>query len=192
MANEDGRLARGEATRRTMLAAATTIVARQGMSELTHRAVASAAGVSPALVAYHFANTHALRRATLAYVGDRVAAQLGLLLGPTPDPAEVPSIAADLAVWLATDLHDEAAAMHEFLAAATRDPGLRPSVDALLEKAADLIEPLSGSRELAVTAGTFFLGFTMITMARGGADDPEELRTQVVRLISAFDPSVGA
>ena len=50
----DGRRRRGDASRRAILAAATAVIAAEGPSALTHRAVATEAGVPPGRVAYHF------------------------------------------------------------------------------------------------------------------------------------------
>ena len=50
----DGRRRRGEASRRALLDAATSVIAADGMAALTYRAVAEAAQVPLARVAYHF------------------------------------------------------------------------------------------------------------------------------------------
>lgn len=54
MTATDGRRVRGDASRRAILDAATEVIAAQGPAALTHRAVARAAGVPLARVAYHF------------------------------------------------------------------------------------------------------------------------------------------
>lgn len=50
----DGRIARGEASREAILAAAARVIVDDGVDALTHRAVAQAAGVSLARVSYHY------------------------------------------------------------------------------------------------------------------------------------------
>lgn len=50
----DGRRQRGDASRRALLAAATTVLVEDGVGSLTHRAVAERAGVPLARVSYHF------------------------------------------------------------------------------------------------------------------------------------------
>ena len=50
----DGRRQRGDASRRAIVEAAARRIAEAGVGTLTHRAVADAAGVPPARVAYHF------------------------------------------------------------------------------------------------------------------------------------------
>src|SRR6478672_12155649 len=50
----DGRRLRGETSRARILGAATSVISRDGLGALTHRAAADAAGVPLARVAYHF------------------------------------------------------------------------------------------------------------------------------------------
>ncbi len=50
----DGRLQRGEASRRAILAAASQVIVDDGVDALTHRAVAEAAGVPLARISYHY------------------------------------------------------------------------------------------------------------------------------------------
>ena len=186
--NADGRLARGEATRASLLDAATTIVARRGVEALTHRAVATEAGVSHALVAYHFPTADRLRRATLAHAGDRLTNRLAELLSDSPDPAGVPDVAGDLAVTMVTDLRDESVTLYELMAQATRDPELHSTLDDLICRIADLIEPLSGDHRLAATAATALLGVILTAMAMGRDQYVDILRAQVVALVERFDP----
>ncbi|MCL2453942.1 MAG: TetR family transcriptional regulator [Micrococcales bacterium] len=194
MATTDGRLARGEASRAAMLAAATRVVAYQGIQALTHRAVAAEAGVSHARVAYHFASAADLRQATLSAAGDRIVDQLGALMPPadaeprTLDPMRVPEGAAQLAVHMVTDLRDETTTLYTLMAEATRDEGLRTAVGAITDRIADLVEPLSGSRELATTAAAALLGTVLVAMAEGVDQDPEAVRAQAASLVEHFDP----
>jgi AcrR family transcriptional regulator len=50
----DGRRRRGQASRRAILDAAAAVITEAGVHALTHRAVAAAADLPPARVAYHF------------------------------------------------------------------------------------------------------------------------------------------
>lgn len=68
---EDGRRRRGEASRRSILDAATTVIVRDGVDGLTHRAVAEEAGVPLARVSYHFPTIEDLMvSATARYLED--------------------------------------------------------------------------------------------------------------------------
>lgn len=67
----DGRRARGDASRRTILRAAIGCITDEGVAKLTHRSVAAAAGLSPARVSYHFpAVDDLLVAASTAYLVD--------------------------------------------------------------------------------------------------------------------------
>lgn len=188
MVEADGRLARGEASRTAMLLAATQVVASGGIQALTHRAVASQLGVSHARVVYHFASIGDLRRATLALAGDRIVDQLALLMGDAPDPSRVPQMAGQLAIDMVTTLRDETVALYALMAEATRDERLRAAMEEVTSRIAGMVEPLSGSRELASLAASALLGFVLIAMAEGRDSDPEALRAQAVDLVEHFDP----
>ena len=184
----DGRLARGEATRVAILTAATSIVARLGAGALTHRAVAAEVGVSHALVTYHFSTADALKRSALLHAGKRLTDRLSELLGDSPVPADVPTVVADLAVTMVTDLRDETITLYELMAQATRDPALHSTLSTIICHVADLIEPLSGSHILATTASTALLGTILTAMALGRDQDPHILHTHIITLVQRFDP----
>ena len=171
-----------------MLAAATRIVATDGIQALTHRAVAAAIGVPHARVVYHFTSVADLRQATLLQAGHRIVDHLADLIDGNPDPAQVPALAAELAVGVVTVLRDETVTLYALMAQATRDQNLRPAVDEVNARIADLIEPLSGDRSLASMAAAALLGVVLVAMAEGGDADPEELRAQVTGLVTHFDP----
>jgi len=163
---------------------------------LTHRAVAAQAGVSHARVVYHYASVAELRHAALAAAEDRIVDRLGELMGQpgdapgTMEPALVPQVAAQLAVHMVTDLRDETTTLYTLMAEATRDEELRTAVSAMSSRIADLMEPLSGSRELATMAGAALLGIILVAMSRGLDRDPEAVRTQAMALVEHFDPHV--
>jgi AcrR family transcriptional regulator len=81
----DRRVARGEATRAQILAAAREILKEQGHAAMTTRAVADRAGVQLSLVHYHFGGKRGLLVAVLEYENDRLLArQRELYAGPDP------------------------------------------------------------------------------------------------------------
>ncbi|MCL2850025.1 MAG: TetR family transcriptional regulator [Micrococcales bacterium] len=193
MATTDGRLARGEASRAALLEAATRVVASHGVQALTHRAVAAEAGVSHARVVYHYASAAQLRQATLAAAGNRIVERLGGLMHPAEapgatEPAFVPQVAAQLAVHMVTDLRDEATTLYTLMAEATRDDDLRTAVRAISSQTADLMEPLSGSRELAAMAAGALLGTILVAMAEGLDTDPGAVHARATALVQFFDP----
>lgn len=188
MGRQDGRLARSEASKKAILNAATSIVETSGLSSLTHRAVAAAAGVSHALVTYHFATAAALRLATFDHAIVRLTGELELLLADLPDPSGVPRMGSDLAVRMVTDLRAEAFTAYELLLAASRDPELRPVALGLTDRIADLLEPVAGSRDRAKAASIALLGNVLASMAIGADLELEAFRADLVLLIDHFDP----
>lgn len=188
MTETDGRLARGEASRAVMLEAASQIIATEGIQALTHRAVATQIRVSHALVVYHFASVTELRQATLLEAGRRIVDRLAELLGANADPAQVPALAAKLAVEMVTSLRNQTVTLFALMAQATRDEGLRPAVEQVTVRIADLIEPLSGYRKLANNAASALLGLVLAAMAEGHDKQLETFRDQVIDLVEHFDP----
>ena len=74
------------------------------------------------------------------------------------------------------------------LCRATRDPDLHSTLDDLICRIADLIEPLSGDHRLAATAATALLGAILTAMAMGRDQHLDLIRTQVIELVDRFDP----
>jgi DNA-binding transcriptional regulator YbjK len=102
------------------------IVSRDGYAALTHRSVAIEAGVSHALVAYHFSTMPELvAEALQREVGGSI--ERANLAPPSGAAAD---FAADLPGFLADD-PDSAAFQYEIVLAARHHPELRPGVQSL-------------------------------------------------------------
>ena len=113
--------------RREILAAATTVLARQGNRGLTHRAVDREAGLPEGSSSAYFRTRDALIGALGDFVADRLAADvraLGDRLASCPGDHEraVAEVSRLFSRWL--DQPDLLAARLELSVAATRDPGL--------------------------------------------------------------------
>jgi len=186
---QDGRLARSEVSKKAILNAATSIVATDGLSCLTHRAVAATAGVSHALVTYHFATAVALRQAVFGHTIDRLTGELELLLADLHDSSQVPRMGSDLAVRMVTDLRAETLTAYELMLAASRDPDLRPVAVALTDRIADLLEPVAGDRDRAKAASLALLGNVLASMATEADHDLQAFRAGIMQLIDHFDPT---
>lgn len=72
----DGRRLRGEASRRAIVQAAIRVLSRDGLAAVTHRAVATEAGVSVALTTYHFGTLDDLLAAALTELSRAGATRL--------------------------------------------------------------------------------------------------------------------
>jgi AcrR family transcriptional regulator len=127
-----------DARRLSLIEATARVLARDGASGASVRAIALEAGVSPGLVAHHFGGVDALIAATYAHVGEQVAAALDAAVeGAGSDPRArlmayvaanfAPPIAdrALLATWTAfwglVIARGEIAALHDAQYARYRD-----------------------------------------------------------------------
>ena len=188
MGNEaDGRLARGAARRNLLLDAATRVVAGSGSGSLTHRAVATEAGVSIASVTYHFASIGELRRATLEHAGSSIGLDLAaLVMAASSRVDETPEICAAFAVQLVTTRRVETAAVFELIVAAGHDEELRPTVALFNGMLADLLAPYEGDRRSALVVGAAIQGLLIAQLASAFPADAEELGIAVADLIRRY------
>lgn len=94
MVNEsDGSAGRGDNTREALIAASIGIFSRNGFHAASTRAIAEAANVNQALIAYHFGGKQGLYEAVFAHITQQVLQHLGpiadrieAVLGDAPDP----------------------------------------------------------------------------------------------------------
>ena len=143
-----------------------TVLARDGMGGLTHRAVATEAGVPLASASYHFTGIEDLVLTAMRQANDDLAAAMR---------ADVTDRSiTGLARLLAEELNTRpelAIAEYEFYLLAIRRPELRPTVLAWLGVLADSYAPeLAGAHRrafLAVIEGVF-----LHTLLSDGPADP--------------------
>jgi DNA-binding transcriptional regulator YbjK len=97
-----------EVVRAAIIDATVRIVGRDGVDGVTHRAVATEAGVSLSSTTYHFVSKDEIVGAALQHVAaleiERLAGDAERLAESEPD---VPSIARALAAWLAEQVRGE-------------------------------------------------------------------------------------
>ncbi|MDP5280817.1 TetR family transcriptional regulator C-terminal domain-containing protein [Sphingomonas sp. DG1-23] len=74
-----------DARRLSLIEATARVLARDGASGASVRAIAGEAGVSPGLVAHHFGGVDALVAATYGHVGERVSAALDAAVAAAGD-----------------------------------------------------------------------------------------------------------
>ncbi|MBJ7330763.1 MAG: TetR family transcriptional regulator [Solirubrobacteraceae bacterium] len=164
---EPRRNARGEARKARIIDAALRVVGSRGISGVTHRAVASEAGITPGLITYYFPTVDELLEGTLrSYVDadmERVAAAIQVLedTGPQADRGAVLG-----AVFQAVAAEpSEQAAQFELYLESVRRPGLRDVA----------CESLNGYAELG-----------RIAFERLGSDRPEEASRALVAMLDGF------
>ena len=186
MDRQDGRLSRGQARRALLLDASVRVVARDGAGGLTHRAAAAEAGVSLASVSYHFASIQALRRATFDHAGSVVGlAFQARVLASDADLEDVGGILADYATTLLSERREATVAVFGMITAASHDRELRPVVELLNDRLADLLEPCAGSRRQALTVAAAVQGL-ILTALSTDRHTHDDLHAAVLDLITRF------
>ena len=185
----DGRLQRGRARRELLLDAAVAVIASQGASQLTHRAVAAEAGVSLASVTYHFPGIDDLRRAAFDHAGSRIGLAFRALIrahGKQSD--DIPELTADYVATLVDDRRQDTVAVFEMILAARHNELLRPVIRQLNGHLADLLAPYVGDRRTGLTVGAGIQGLVLSHLGRPGAG-ARSLRHAVADLIRRFKES---
>jgi AcrR family transcriptional regulator len=144
--------ARGQRTRELILTATAQLIGREGWDAVTVRKIASAAGINPALVNYHFGSKDDLMLAALeSALEAEVAAPLHNTAAETvPEP---PSVIADLVrLTLGSQIPGDARRLFESaLAAVVRDPDVAASIRPTLRRFRGLLTDVF---DRAITAGT--------------------------------------
>jgi DNA-binding transcriptional regulator YbjK len=182
---DDGRLARGAVRRDLLLDSAVRVVADIGSGSLTHRAVASEAGVSVASVTYHFPSISDLRGSTLQHAGSRIGMQLvELVSDATARVEDTPDLCAAFAVRLVEEQRVDTAAVFELIVAAGHDPALRPVVGAFNGYLANLLAPYIGDRDRALRVGAAIQGLVLVHLASSSSNS--DLGDAVADLIRRF------
>lgn len=164
---------RGDARRRILEAAASVIAAR-GVRQLRIEDVAQEAGISNALLYYHFGDRAGLVRAALQHANEQAPSMLDAVTGDAPGGAR-----ARLADALLAELDDDPAVRNnsvvwnEISASAIFDPALR---EPLARVTGDWNAKVLRAIEAAVADGS--------AEAPGGALDAAEYLTSVVEGVS--------
>jgi DNA-binding transcriptional regulator YbjK len=183
----DGRLARGAVRRTILLDAAVQVVARSGSGALTHRAVATEAGVSLASASYHFPSIGELRRETFHHAGSSVGLELAELVRAAASRIDdVPQICARYAARLVVERRAETSAVFELIVAAGHDEELRPTVALYNGMLADLLTPYEGDEGRARVVAAAIQGLLLVHLASSSPVDPGTLRETVADLIRRY------
>lgn len=184
-----------DARRLSLIEATARVLARDGASGASVRAIALEAGVSPGLVAHHFGGVDALIAATYAHVGEQVATALATAVeGAGRDPRArlmayvaasfAPPIAdrALLATWTAfwglVIARGEIAALHD-----AQYAGYRGELEALL---AACRLPLAARRRAAIAIAALVDGLWLELCLSPAVLDAGEARTIAEAQIAAL------
>lgn len=186
----DGRRERGRARRELLLDAAVAVIASAGSGRLTHRSVASEAGVSLASVTYHFPGIDDLRAAAFDFAGSRIGLAFRALVESSGTRlADFPDLTAAYATTLVGVRRVDTIAVYEMIIAANHDDALKPVVRELDGHLADLLTPYVGDRSTALNVGSSIQGLILSQLARGDPADPGVLHDAVADLIRRYASS---
>jgi AcrR family transcriptional regulator len=94
MAGSEKALELGEGTRGRILGAALDLFGERGLTGVTVRDLATAAGVNVAAISYHFGGKEDLYRAVAAAVGERIGNKVRASIGPPPASPPDPEAAS--------------------------------------------------------------------------------------------------
>lgn len=179
----DGRLARGERRRASIIASTLRDIEERGVAGVTHRTVAERAGVRPSLVAYHFATLDDLLVAALESAAAQYREQYEALVADGTAPlAAIARIVADAS----GPGRACALAERELILLAARRPALRPLTTHWSELVAQAVsghttDPQAVQVVIAVTDGIC----TRILL--GEADiDADAIHARLERLLAAL------
>lgn len=197
---------RGDRTRRQILEAALTVIARRGLGSTTFRHVADEAGVGLGVITYHFPSRRELLTAAFALHLEQTDAE-GRAFSDAHAEAwrsrglsldEMTDAVVDLLERLVSDDRDSFVASHELTLELTRDSKLARDVQDALSSHRRVIEQLvasTGSAEPELEAeilSAAFEGLALKWLAH--ADDPAfvlRLRRVVRHLMQKLLPEGG-
>ncbi|WYW14710.1 TetR family transcriptional regulator [Amycolatopsis coloradensis] len=132
----DGRLAKGEQRKRELIEATLRIVARDGVSGVSHRTVAREAGLPATAAAYHFRGIEDLLTAALTQCMDEDSERMRMLAAEADGGEDaLRRLGALMAEVVAKPGH--LLAEYELYLLAAREPKLRESTDRWMGALAD-------------------------------------------------------
>ena len=144
----DGRRARGAKRRAEIIEATLAVITRDGAAGVTHRTVATQAGITTSLTTYHFATLDDLLVAALTSVADLYTARIQAI---ADGPGDKLAGLAELIVESGGPGRDRAVAERELSTLAARRPALASVARHWREDIADLAATLTEDPEAIAT-----------------------------------------
>jgi DNA-binding transcriptional regulator YbjK len=184
--SNDGRRARGAASRQAIVEAAGRVVIGRGLAAVTHRAVAREAGVPLARTTYHFPTVEALLRAVQRHLTEQSDARLLTFIGAAQGRrASIVDACCDFLEELLGARRGEFLASVELGIAAARRPALL-SVDSLSRSGVvPIIEAFGAEEDQARATFAAVFGFAVISVTSADPVSADEIR----RFVTATIPS---
>ncbi|MFF0144718.1 TetR family transcriptional regulator [Amycolatopsis sulphurea] len=166
---EDGRAQRGARRRALLIAATVRVIARDGVTGVTHRSVAIEAGLPGSAVSHHFASTGDLLAATLRSGTDELVTTM-----ESPGTATVPGFAREL-VRLFEEESSAVKARYELYLRAGRQPETRESARLWLDLLAATARTHTADPARAAAWAAAVDGYFVQHIADGSPPDAAEL-----------------
>ena len=125
--------ARGRARRAALLDAAVEVIAEQGVSGVTHRAIAARAGMSTSTTSYFFSSLEQLVAAALHVVGERIVARVDAVTAQVADTGLSPHESIDRFVdAVLSEPEADTVAQFEIYLECRRRPQLQPTAHRIM------------------------------------------------------------
>jgi DNA-binding transcriptional regulator YbjK len=183
------------ARRRELVGAASSLVARKGLSGVTLRDVADAAGVTSGAVLYYYDNLDELFTAAYDRAIDRFCRQREKTIAGIADPAERLATAIHMAIPSGPG-DDEIRLLYELEAVAFRDAACAALMSAYIERQVAMYGAIL---EVGAATGVFTLAHDARTIARNvisledgqglyvlmGRDEPAEVERRILDYLAA-------
>jgi AcrR family transcriptional regulator len=199
---------RNQARRRhELVSAASTLIARKGLSSVRLRDVADAAGVTSGAVLYYYENLDQLFTAAYDRAIDRFCREREQAIASIADPAERLATAIRMAIPTGPEDH-EIRLLYELEPVAFRDPACAALMSAYIERQVAMYAAIL---EIGAATGVFELAHDARTLARNlisledgqglyvllGRDEPEDVARRILDYLAAatgidrrrFEPS---
>lgn len=170
---EDGRRARGERRRAAIIAATLRVVERDGVAGVTHRAVASEAGIPASSAVYYFATIDDLLVAALTEAADAYVRHAREAVEGGKDPLEAVS---ESIVHAGTGVgRKRVLAEYELTLLAVRRPSLRPIARRWMDMVTEIARGYSDDPVAVRTAVAAADGLCVEALLDDREVDPEEV-----------------
>jgi DNA-binding transcriptional regulator YbjK len=164
----DGRRAKGDRARKALIEATLSIIEREGIAGVSHRAVTREAGLPATSAAYHFATINDLLEESLLYA-DGLAAEALASCERSTNPIGA------FAHWLVADFTNERSrviAEYELFLYAARVPAMRPTARRWLTDLSALVDTWTESRRATRTICAYIDGLLLQALVSGETPDP--------------------
>jgi DNA-binding transcriptional regulator YbjK len=182
----DGRRARGAASRDAIVEAAGRVVVARGLAAVTHRAVATEAGVPLARTTYHFPTIEALLQAADRHLTDQFDARLVTLLAEARGRnASIVHACVDFLAELLGPRRFELLATVELRVVAARQPDLLSVGSPWSAGVIPIIRAFGADEDQARATFAAFYGFAVLAALQPEPVTADEIRRFVIKALLA-------